>query len=296
MKLGTTTTTFGMTWIYLPLTVVVTGGTGSFGQALIRFLISQSGVGTIRCLSRDEFKQSEMAKEIASPKLRYFIGDVRDKERLQSAFRGADIVIHAAAMKQVPACEYNPKEAVRTNIKGTLNVIEACIDQQVDKALLISSDKAVDPVNLYGATKMVAEKVWLNANNLHQTKFAFSRWGNVVGSRGSVIPLFRQQAKQGKLTLTHKDMTRFWITLDEAVEFAWQSVQIMKGGEVYIPNLRSSKVLDIAKSIAPKAKIEYVGIRQGEKLHETLGEGYKSNDPKRLMSLKEVYKLLRSKS
>lgn len=271
-----------------PLTVVITGGVGSFGQALTELLLGDPSVGIIRIFSRDEFKQSEMQKKFTSPKLRYFIGDVRDVTRLSSAFYQADVVIHAAAMKQVPACEYNPQEAIKTNILGTENVINACIEQKVGKALFISTDKAVDPVNLYGATKLVAEKVWLNANNVHKTKFSLTRWGNVLSSRGSVIPLFEEQAKTGTITVTDERMTRFILTLQEAVMFAWSKVKEMGGGEVFIPELQSARIMDIATAIAPDALIEFTGIRQGEKLHESLGDGYVSNDPKRLLSLDKL--------
>jgi UDP-N-acetylglucosamine 4,6-dehydratase len=271
-----------------PKTVVITGGVGSFGQAFTKFLIGRPEIGTIRIFSRDEFKQSEMQKKFTSSKLRFFIGDVRDENRVQSALSGADIVIHAAAMKQVPACEYNPQEAIKTNITGTENVINACIEQGVGRAVFISTDKAVDPVNLYGATKKVAEKVWINANNLHKTKFSLTRWGNVVGSRGSVIPLFKEQAKTGTVTVTHKDMTRFLITLDEAVEYVWWVLGHMEGGEAFVPDIKSAKVVDIAKFVAPKAKIKFIGIREGEKLHETLGAKYFSNDKHRLMDIKEL--------
>lgn len=286
------TSTLGYEIVYNPKTVVITGGTGTFGSALAEFLVNQPGIQTVRIFSRDEFKQSEMQKKLKSPKLRYFVGDVRDEPRLQSALYGAHIVIHAAAMKQVPACEYNPREAVKTNIKGTENVISACLDQGVERAIFISTDKAVDPVNLYGCTKLVAEKVWLNANNVHRTKFSITRWGNVLGSRGSVIPLFKEQAKTGTLTITDKDMTRFWITIEQAVEFAWDSLTTMRGGETFIPELRSARVVDLAKAIAPKAKLNFIGIRPGEKVHETLAPGYVSSDKKRLLSFKELCTIL----
>jgi UDP-N-acetylglucosamine 4,6-dehydratase len=288
----TTTRTFTGNYSYHPLTVVITGGTGSLGTALTRFLLTRTDVGRVRIVSRDELKQSEMARQLNDERLRFFIGDVRDVARMQSALQGADVVIHAAAMKQVPACEYNPFEAVKTNILGTENIIGACLDQGVDRAVFISSDKAVDPVNHYGATKKVAEKLWLYGNNSHHTKFSLTRWGNVLESRGSVIPIFRRQAQDGVLTLTHKDMTRFWLSLDEAVQFLWSKVETMKGGEVFIPELKSARVLDIAKTIAPHAQITYTGIREGEKLHETLGPGYFSNDKKRLMSKRDIMRML----
>lgn len=274
------------------LTVVITGGTGSFGRHLAKFMVERPEIGTIRIFSRDELKQSEMQKELSSLKLRYFIGDVRDEKRLQSAFYQADVVIHAAAMKQVGACEYNPKEAVKTNIIGTENVISACLDQGVERAIFISTDKSVDPVNLYGATKLVAEKIWLNANNIGRTKFSFTRWGNVINSRGSVMNVFREQAKTGIVTVTHKHMTRFLISLDEAVRFLWESLGKMRGGEVFIPELKSAWVKDIAKALAPGAKIQYIGKRQGEKIHEKLDRNYTSSSPHRLLSFREVRKIL----
>jgi UDP-N-acetylglucosamine 4,6-dehydratase/5-epimerase len=275
-------------------TYVITGGTGSFGKALTGFLLPKATTYTVRVFSRDELKQHEMAKTHVSPKIRYFIGDVRDEDRLNSALSGADVVIHAAAMKQVGACEYNPYEAVKTNIIGTANVISACIKQGVEKAIFISSDKAVDPVNLYGATKLVGEKIWLNSNNKSKTLFSVTRWGNVMGSRGSVIPLFEAQKTFGRVTITDKLMTRFWITLPQACQFLWDKLQLMKGGETFVPDLPSARMIDLAKVIAPRAKIEYIGIQQGEKIHETLGKDYYSNDPKRLLSRKDLKKLYES--
>lgn len=269
-------------------TVVITGGSGSFGNALTKYLLKRKDIERIRIFSRDELKQVEMARRFDDDRLRFFIGDVRDLPRMEAAFSGADIVIHAAAMKQVPACEYNPFEAVKTNIIGTQNVVQACISCGVKKAMFISTDKAVDPVNHYGATKLVAEGLWLNANHRGPTKFSLTRWGNVLASRGSVIPLFEEQSKKEVLTLTHKDMTRFWLTLETAVDFAWKKVSSMKGEEIFIPDLKSAKIIDLAKAIAPNAVIRYIGIRKGEKLHETLGHDYFSNDPKRLLTKDEV--------
>lgn len=287
-----TSNTLGYDLVYKQKTVVIIGGTGSFGSHMASFLLDKPEIGTIRIFSRDEFKQSEMQKKLDSPKLRYFVGDVRDEKRLQSALYKADIVIHAAAMKQVPVCEYNPQEAVKTNILGTENVISACLDQGVERAIFISTDKAVDPINLYGATKLVAEKVWLNANNVHRTLFSLTRWGNVINSRGSVIPLFKEQAKKGVVTVTHKYMTRFLITLEEAVDFVWYALGTMTGGESFIPEIPSAKVTDIAKCVAPNAKIEFTGVRDGEKLHETLGSHYFSNDKHRLLTLDQLKKML----
>jgi len=269
-------------------TVVITGGTGTFGTALTEFLLKRKDIDRIRILSRDELKQSEMERKYKDSRLRFFLGDVRDLPRLESAFSGADIVVHAAALKHVPACEYNPFEAVKTNILGTQNVLAACLSQGVKKAIFLSSDKAVDPINHYGATKKVAENLWLYANGMQKTKFSITRWGNIIGSRGSVIPLFQEQAKQGVLTVTHQDMTRFWIHTEDAVQFFWKKVQSMKGGEVFIPTMRSAFVSDVARTIAPRAMIRYVGVRDGEKMHETLGKDYNSNDSDRLMTKKEL--------
>jgi UDP-N-acetylglucosamine 4,6-dehydratase len=267
---------------------LITGGTGSLGQALAKVLVKDN---IVRIYSRDEFKQSQM---FSHKNLRFFIGDVRDKERLRLACKGVDIVIHCAALKQVPSCEYNPFEAVKTNIIGTQTVIEICGEVGVKKALFISSDKAVDPINLYGATKLVAEKLWLSANQHYNTKFSLTRWGNVISSRGSVIPLFEKQRDTGVLTVTDYEMTRFWITLKEAVSFVLNKLATMKGGEIFIPDLKSCAIIDLAKVIAPKAHIKYIGIREGEKLHESLGEGYFSNDPKRLLKYEEVKSLYES--
>jgi UDP-N-acetylglucosamine 4,6-dehydratase len=278
--------------MYNPKTYVITGGTGSLGTAMVKYLLNQDNVDVIRIFSRDELKQHEMQKSLKSDKLRFFIGDVRDEERLNSAFRGADVVIHAAAMKQVPACEYNPYEAVQTNIIGTHNVISACVKQRVNKAMFISTDKAVNPKNLYGATKLVAEKLWLNSNKKSDTLFSVCRWGNVVGSRGSVIPLFKKQAKKGVITITDREMTRFWITLDEAVKFLYEKLSLMQGGDMFIPKLKSAKILDLAKIIAPKAKIEFIVLRECEKIHETLDGKTYSNEC--LMSKQELKKLYES--
>lgn len=272
--------------------LVITGGTGSLGTALTRFALARKDVQRVRIVSRDELKQHEMAKEFKDDRLRFFIGDVRDLPRMQSALHGADWVVHAAAMKQVPACEYNPYEAVQTNIIGTQNVLTAAIDQNVQKAILVSTDKAVDPINHYGSTKKVAENLWLYANTHDTTQFSLTRWGNVMSSRGSVIPLFREQKDSGVLTVTHPEMTRFLISIDDAVAFLWKSLETMRGGEQFTPNLKSAWVIDIADVIAPGAEIQITGVRQGEKLHETLGPDYWSNDPDRLMQKAELRKLL----
>ena len=255
--------------------VLVTGGTGSFGKAFARYAIETLKPKKLILYSRDELKQSEM--RAISPyddkSVRYFIGDVRDRQRLQRAMRGVDVVIHAAAMKQVPACEYNPLEAVKTNVDGATNIIDAAIDEKVKRVLALSTDKAVNPVNLYGATKLVAEKLFVHGNSYvggGVTRFSCTRYGNVMGSRGSVIPLFKQQRATGTLTITDTRMTRFWVTLVHAVRFVVSCVEQMQGGEVFIPKIPSMKVSDLAEAIAPECKTQVVGIRPGEKLHEVL--------------------------
>ena len=217
--------------------------------------------------------QSEMDQKIQDPRLSFLIGDVRDKSRLSRAMNSVDVVVHAAALKQVPACEYNPIEAVRTNIDGTVNIIDAAIDNAVKKVMLISTDKAVHPVNLYGATKMVAEKLIVQGNSYtggNPPLFSCVRYGNVIGSRGSVIPLFKEQKNTGTITITNEKMTRFWISLDQGVRFVINSIKIMQGGEIFVPKIPSMRLIDLAEAIAPNAKKKYIGIRAGEKLHEVL--------------------------
>lgn len=255
-------------------TVLVTGGTGSFGKRFIQILHETKQPTKIIVFSRDELKQHEM--RVAGfdwPNLRYFIGDVRDKDRMVRAMNGVDIVVHAAALKQVPACEYNPMEAIKTNINGTANVVEAALDTGVSKVLTLSTDKAVSPANLYGATKLAAEKLTIQSNTYaagHETRFSCVRYGNVVGSRGSVVPLFLRQRETGKLTITDDRMTRFWLSLEQGVEFVINAIEVMHGGEVFVPKLPSTTIPDLAKAIAPDAEIEVVGIRPGEKLHEAM--------------------------
>jgi UDP-N-acetylglucosamine 4,6-dehydratase len=254
-------------------TVLLTGGTGSFGQHFVRTALARWDPAAVRVYSRDELKQSEMAQSLHDDRVRFFIGDVRDLHRLRRAVAGADVVIHAAALKQVPACEYNPFEAVQTNILGTQNVADACIDAGVRRAISLSTDKAVSPANLYGATKLCAEKLFIQANvysGRKPTRFSCVRYGNVVGSRGSVIPLFRAQIVEGELTVTDRRMTRFWISLDQAVEFVAGCLGRMRGGEVFVPKIPSMKVVDLASAIAPGLPIRITGIRPGEKLHEVL--------------------------
>jgi len=227
----------------------------------------------IRVYSRDELKQHEMRQHFGEDYIRYFIGDVRDADRLRRAMEGVDIVIHAAALKQVPACEYNPLEAVKTNIHGAQNVIDAAIDVGISKVIALSTDKAVNPVNLYGATKLCADKIIIQGNayaGQRGTRFSCVRYGNVIGSRGSVIPLFKNQRKSGKITITDRRMTRFWLTLDQAVELVVNAFSHMQGGEIFVPRIPSMKIMDLAKAVAPECEIEVIGIRPGEKLHEAL--------------------------
>ena len=255
-------------------TILVTGGTGSFGKKFIEIALKECNPKVIRIFSRGELKQQKMCQQFNNDeKLRFFIGDVRDKNRLYRAMNGVDIVINAAALKQVPACEYNPIEAVRTNIDGVVNVIDAAIDNEVEKTITISTDKAVHPVNLYGATKLVAEKLFIQANTYaggKKTRFSCVRYGNVVGSRGSIVPLFLEQRKNSRITITDERMTRFWITLEQGVRFVIDCLGRMKGGEVFIPKIPSMKVIDLANTIVPEAKKEIIGIRPGEKIDEVL--------------------------
>ncbi len=253
--------------------ILITGGTGSFGRAFTRYALEHLNPNVIRIFSRDELKQAEMREEFNSPKLRFFIGDIRDADRVERALRGVDIVIHAAAMKRIEVCEYNPFEAIMTNIIGTQNVINKAIDCGAEKIISISTDKAANPVNLYGATKLCQEKVVIQSNSYvgpKKTRLAVVRYGNVVGSRGSVVQLFKQQRETGEITITDERMTRFWITLDQAVRFVHTSMEICRGGEIFIPKIPSMKVTDLAKALAPKAKIKMTGIRPGEKLHELM--------------------------
>ena len=254
--------------------ILVTGGTGSFGKQFVDIILQEYHPAKLIVFSRDELKQHEMrVSGFNHPTLRYFIGDVRDVDRLRRAMHGVDIVVHAAALKQVPACEYNPMEAIKTNILGSSNVVEAALDMGVKRVLALSTDKAVSPVNLYGATKLAAEKLFIQSNAYAggmATRFACVRYGNVVGSRGSVVPVFLQQRQNGKLTITDDRMTRFWLTLEQGVRFVIRCVEQMHGGEVFTPKIPSMKIVDLAKAIAPQADLEVVGIRPGEKLHEVL--------------------------
>jgi UDP-N-acetylglucosamine 4,6-dehydratase/5-epimerase len=256
--------------------VLVTGGTGSFGQKFIETVLATYEPERLIVFSRDELKQYQMHERFPEdrfPCMRYFIGDVRDKDRLYRAFDGVDIVVHAAALKQVPACEYNPIEAVRTNVLGAANIVDAAIDRNVARVIALSTDKAANPVNLYGATKLCSDKLFTAAASYagnHRTRFAVVRYGNVVGSRGSVIPFFMKMRESGTVPITDPRMTRFWITLDQGVRFVLDSLGRMQGGEIFVPKIPSMNIMDMASAIAPDCKIELIGIRPGEKLHEVM--------------------------
>ena len=256
-------------------TILITGGTGSFGKQFTRMLLDQYNPERIIIFSRDELKQHDMRIAFNNDeRLRFFIGDLRDRERVYRAFSTEiDLVVHAAALKQVPACEYNPLEAVKTNVIGGQNVIDAAIDCGIPKVIALSTDKAVNPINLYGATKLCAEKLFIQGNSYagsKDTRFSCVRYGNVVGSRGSVVPVFRNQRENGVITVTDDRMTRFWITLEQAVEFVFQAASVMVGGETFIPRLPSMGIMDLVKVIAPDCEVQITGIRPGEKLHEIL--------------------------
>lgn len=253
--------------------VLVTGATGSFGKRFIKTVLEKHDLKRLVVFSRDELKQFEMQQYIQSPKLRYFLGDVRDKERLNRAFDGIDVVIHAAAMKQVPASEYNPMEAIKTNIIGAENIVNVSIDQGVERVIALSTDKAANPLNLYGATKLCSDKLFVAGNALsgrHRTRFSVVRYGNVIGSRGSVIPFFMQRRNEGVLPITDERMTRFWITLDQGVQFVLDSLARMQGGEIFVPKIPSMGIMDVAKVVAPECQTKIIGIRPGEKLHEIM--------------------------
>ncbi len=258
--------------------ILITGGTGSFGNEFLKILLKNYKPKKIIIYSRDEFKQFMMQENFSVkkyPSLRYFLGDVRDLERLKMAMNGCDFVIHAAALKQVPTAEYNPMEFVKTNINGAENVIHAAISQKVDKIIALSTDKAANPINLYGATKLASDKIFIAANNIvgnQKTKFSVVRYGNVFASRGSVVPYFKKLLSEKKnfLPITDKRMTRFFITLDEGVNFVIQSFKSMIGGEIFIPKIPSIKIIDLAKAMAPNVKIKEIGIRPGEKIHELM--------------------------
>jgi UDP-N-acetylglucosamine 4,6-dehydratase len=255
--------------------ILVTGGTGSFGKSFIRELLARYTPRRVVVYSRDELKQYEMQQTFTAPAMRFFIGDVRDRERLTQAMKGVDFVIHAAALKQVPAAEYNPMECIKTNIHGAENVIHAALDNDVEKVIALSTDKAANPVNLYGATKLASDKLFVAANNLAggaRTRFAVVRYGNVVGSRGSVVPLFKKLLAEGatEMPITDPRMTRFWITLPEAIDFVEKNFARMQGGEIFIPRIPSARVTDLAEALAPGLPTRIIGIRPGEKLHEIM--------------------------
>jgi UDP-N-acetylglucosamine 4,6-dehydratase len=256
--------------------ILITGGTGSFGHRYVSTLLEQYDLKRLVIYSRDELKQYEMAMKFQGHEnvMRFFIGDVRDASRLREATRGIDIIIHAAAIKHVPIAEYNPMECIKTNIYGAENVIQAALDNNVEHVMALSTDKAANPINLYGATKLASDKLFVAANNMSggRTKFAVVRYGNVVGSRGSVVPFFKKLIKEGadSLPITHKDMTRFWITLQQGVDFVLKCMERMDGGEIFVPKIPSVRIVDLAKAMAPDLPIKTIGIRPGEKLHEIM--------------------------
>ena len=261
--------------------VLVTGGTGSFGRRFVEIALAYANPKRLIVFSRDETKQGEMAQQFSDPRLRFFLGDVRDRDRLHRALHGVDVVIHAAALKQVPAAEYNPLEVVKTNVMGAQNIIDASVDAGVSKVVALSTDKAANPINLYGATKLCADKLFVAANAYGGgvgTRFATVRYGNVVGSRGSVIPFFLGKRVTGVLPITHPDMTRFWITLDQGVTLVMAALGWMRGGELFVPKIPSMKVVDLARAVAPECRLEIVGIRAGEKLHEVMIPGDESRN------------------
>ncbi|MBN2473900.1 MAG: UDP-N-acetylglucosamine 4,6-dehydratase (inverting) [Pirellulales bacterium] len=256
--------------------VLVTGGTGSFGRCFVETVLQRYRPRRLIVFSRDELKQHEMARRFSPAAygcLRYFLGDVRDRERLYRAFDGVDVVVHAAALKQVPTCEYNPLEAIKTNVLGAANIIDAAIDRGVDRVIGLSTDKAANPVNLYGATKLCSDKLLVSANSYagpHRTRFSVVRYGNVMGSRGSVVPLFLERRRRGVLPITDPRMTRFWITVEQGADFVLAVLQRMRGGEIFVPRLPSMNIVDLARAVAPDCRTETVGIRPGERLHETM--------------------------
>ena len=270
--------------------ILITGGTGSFGRAFVRRMLADFHPAKLIIFSRDELKQHEMRTGgYDDPSLRYFIGDVRDPLRVRRAMQGADIVVHAAALKQVPACEYNPMEAILTNIMGGRNVIEAALDTNVQKVMALSTDKAVNPINLYGATKLAAEKLFVQSNAYaggRDVRFSCVRYGNVVGSRGSVVPMFINQRSSGRVTITDRRMTRFWLSLEQGVDFTIRCIEAMQGGEVFVPKIPSMRLTDLAQAIAPDADLEIIGIRPGEKLHEVL---ISEDEARHTLELSDMY-------
>jgi UDP-N-acetylglucosamine 4,6-dehydratase len=253
--------------------LLITGGTGSFGKQFVRTALERLELKKLVVFSRDELKQFEMQQKLSSPNLRFFIGDVRDRDRLHRAFEGIDVVVHAAALKQVPTAEYNPFEAIKTNVIGAENIINEAIDQGVERVIALSTDKAANPINLYGATKLCSDKLFV-AGNVYvgkgRTRFSVVRYGNVIGSRGSVIPFFLSRRASGVLPITDPRMTRFWITLQQGVGFVIDCLERMHGGEIFVPKIPSMKIVDLASALAPECRTEIVGIRPGEKLHEVM--------------------------
>lgn len=273
-------------------TILITGGTGSLGKKLVQIITREYKPRKLIIFSRDELKQFEMAQLWSAKKypfIRYFLGDVRDKDRLMRAFSGVDYVIHAAALKQVPAAEYNPAECIKTNIYGAINVIDALIANNVKKVIALSTDKACNPINLYGATKLCSDKLFTAASayaGTHDTCFGVVRYGNVLGSRGSVVPFFKERKKTGVLPITDPNMTRFWITLDQAAHFVMFALANMEGGEIFVPKIPSMKIVDLAKAVGPDCRQEIVGIRPGEKIHETL---INADDARNTLEFKDFY-------
>ena len=266
-------------------TVPITGGTGTFGRAFTKRLLAVPGVAKVIIFSRDELKQSQMAHEIKDERVRFFIGDIRDPDRLRRAFDGVDIVVHAAALKRVESIEYNPFEAIQTNVIGSKNVIEAALDRNVSKVLLVSSDKAVEPINLYGATKMSAEKLFVAANSYVGNRgaaFGVVRYGNVIGSRGSFVELIGRQRDGGVITVTDKEMTRFWIRIESVMDIVLECLALMQGGEVFVPKMKNMPIMDMVKLLAPGCKVQVIGMRPGEKLHEILLTKYEAREAREL--------------
>ncbi|MFA5097240.1 MAG: UDP-N-acetylglucosamine 4,6-dehydratase (inverting) [Candidatus Margulisiibacteriota bacterium] len=270
--------------------VLITGGTGSFGKKFCKIVLDEIKPAKLIVYSRDELKQFEMQQQFSEYKnIRYFIGDVRDKERLLRALNGVDYIVHAAALKQVPAMEYNPSEAIKTNIQGAMNVIDAALDRGIKKVIALSTDKACNPINLYGATKLCSDKLFVAANSYsgnHGARFAVVRYGNVVGSRGSVVPFFQKMKESGVLPITDPQMTRFWITLEQGVRFVIKAFERMHGGELFVPKIPSMNIMDLAKAIAPECKTKVVGIRPGEKMHEVM---ISEDDARNTKELEDCY-------
>lgn len=274
--------------------VLVTGGTGSFGKNFVQRLMKDDAVSKIIVFSRDELKQFEMQSGLHSSKLRYFLGDVRDYQRLKQATTGVDVIVHAAAIKQIAAAEYNPMEAIKTNILGAENIVNVAIENNVSKVIALSTDKAANPANLYGATKLCSDKLMVAGNILagkQNVRFSVVRYGNVLGSRGSVIPFFKEQIKNGYLPITDINMTRFWLTIDEGVQFVLDSLSRMHGGEIFVPKIPSFKVVDVATVISPDTPIKIIGIRPGEKLHEVM---ITEDDSDYTLEFKDYYAILPS--